>query len=197
MPSVLLLFAHPALDKSRVNTVLLRHAHALDKVWVHDLYEHYPEFDIDVGFEQELLSRHDVILFHHPFYWYSAPAMLQEWKDLVLAHGWAYGRTGRALEGKQLGSVISAGGSEAVYLDNPPLGCSLPELLSPVMRTARHCFMEYIPPFMVFGTHRITEPEIHQQGALFQHYLQALTEGNIDFATARQYSTINQRLDRR
>lgn len=27
----------------------------------------------------------------HPFYWYSTPALLKEWQDLVLEHGWAYG----------------------------------------------------------------------------------------------------------
>jgi len=94
---ILILFAHPALQKSRVNRVLAGEVRDLDGVAFNDLYERYPEFDIDVTYEQGLLLSHDVIVFHHPFFWYSTPSLLKEWQDLVLAHGWAYGREGTAL----------------------------------------------------------------------------------------------------
>ena len=74
---------------------------------MHDLYEAYPDFDIDVRREQELLAAHEVIVLQHPFYWYSAPALLKEWQDLVLEHGWAYGSGGTALRGKALLSAPS------------------------------------------------------------------------------------------
>ena len=41
-------------------------------------------------------SRTTSIVFQHPFYWYSTPAILKEWQDLVLEHGWAYGAGGTA-----------------------------------------------------------------------------------------------------
>ena len=34
---------------------------------------------------------HDIVVFQHPFYWCSAPALLKEWQDLVLEYGFAYG----------------------------------------------------------------------------------------------------------
>jgi hypothetical protein len=60
---VLILFAHPALEKSRVNRHLVRAVRDLPGVTVHDLYEAYPEHDIDVAREQELLVEHDVVVF--------------------------------------------------------------------------------------------------------------------------------------
>jgi putative NADPH-quinone reductase len=99
---ILLLFAHPAYHKSRVNRHLLAAAQQVEVVHIHDLYEEYPNFHIDVPREQNLLLEHDVVVFQHPFYWYSCPALLKEWLDLVLQHGFAYGDEATALHGKYL-----------------------------------------------------------------------------------------------
>ena len=81
MPSrVLVLFAHPAPHKSRINRHLIASVQGLDNVTINDLYEEYPTFDINVQREQELLLAHDIIVFQHPFYWYSSPAILKEWR---------------------------------------------------------------------------------------------------------------------
>lgn len=112
---VLLLFAHPALEKSRVNRVLLEAARSVNGVTVNDLYEIYPDFHIDVEREQALLLEHEIVVFQHPLLWYSTPSLLKEWQDLVLQHGWAYGSEGSALAGKRLVSVISTGGKEESY----------------------------------------------------------------------------------
>ena len=45
---VLVLFAHPALEKSRVNRVLVDGLEEMEGVTFHDLYESYPDLDIDV-----------------------------------------------------------------------------------------------------------------------------------------------------
>jgi len=84
---VLILFAHPALEKSRVNRRLVAAVQGLEGVTFHDLYEAYPDFYIDVKHEQRLLEAHDIIAFQHPLYWYSTPSLLKEWQDLVLEHG--------------------------------------------------------------------------------------------------------------
>ena len=78
---ILVLFAHPALQKSRVNSVMLDAIHGLEGVTIHNLYEEYPDFHIDIKKEQQLLLDHDIIILHHPFYWYSAPAIVKEWID--------------------------------------------------------------------------------------------------------------------
>src|SRR3989338_1116681 len=101
-PSVLLVFAHPALERSRANAVLAEAAKQAAGVTFHDLYETYPDFVIDVDAEQEKLLAHQVIALQFPFYWYSTPALLKEWLDLVWLHGFAYGKGGDRLKGKQL-----------------------------------------------------------------------------------------------
>ena len=115
MAEVLILFAHPALEKSRVHAQLIKQATTIAGVTFHDLYETYPDFDIDVAREQRLLLENDIIIFQHPFYWYSCPAIIKQWLDLVLEHNWAYGPEGKALSGKFAFNVISCGGSKEAY----------------------------------------------------------------------------------
>ena len=62
MSRILILFAHPLLEKSRVHAELLRTAKNVQDVTVNDLYERYPEFDIDIDREKELLTGHDIII---------------------------------------------------------------------------------------------------------------------------------------
>ncbi|MFZ5786262.1 MAG: NAD(P)H-dependent oxidoreductase, partial [Acidobacteriota bacterium] len=70
MDKVLILFAHPALQSSRVNRRLVEAVKGIEGVTLRDLYEAYPDFDVDVPHEQSLLERHDLIVLQHPFYWY-------------------------------------------------------------------------------------------------------------------------------
>ena len=109
MKKILILFAHPAFQKSLINKALLNQVKGIEGVTINNLYEKYPDFFIDVAVEQKLLLEHDIIVWHHPFYWYSAPAIIKEWMDLVLEHGFAYGSKGRALEGKWAISAVSTG----------------------------------------------------------------------------------------
>lgn len=88
---VLLLYAHPESQDSVANRMLLKPATQLSNVTVHDLYAHYPDFFIDIPYEQELLRQHDVIVFQHPLYTYSCPALLKEWLDRVLSRGFSSG----------------------------------------------------------------------------------------------------------
>jgi glutathione-regulated potassium-efflux system ancillary protein KefG len=106
---VLILFAHPAPHKSRINRRLIESVKGLNNVTINDLYEEYPTFDIDVQHEQDLLLTHDIIVFQHPFYWYSSPAILKEWEDLVLEYGFAYGVGGTKLHGKLFLTAITTG----------------------------------------------------------------------------------------
>ncbi len=48
MKKILIIFAHPVLEKSRVHKTLLNHIGGLDHVTFIDLYENYPDFDIDI-----------------------------------------------------------------------------------------------------------------------------------------------------
>jgi glutathione-regulated potassium-efflux system ancillary protein KefG len=195
VPQVLILFAHPALEKSRVNRRLADAVRDLEGVTFNDLYECYPEFDVDVGREQELLLAHDLIVLQHPFYWYSTPALLKQWEDLVLAHGWAYGTDGTALEGKTVLSTITTGGREEAYQIGGHNRFTIRQLLAPIEQTAYLCGMEYLPPFVTHGTHHMTPDEIARHSDDYRQVIEALRDGTLDLKKARSHPRLNWKLD--
>lgn len=177
MARVLLTFAHPAFQTSRVHRRLVSQASGIEGLTLNDLYEAYPDYDVDVEREKRLLLDHDVIVWQHPLYWYSVPPLLKQWMDLVLEHGWAYGSTGTALRGKVVLSVVSAGGPESAYLPTGHNRNTIPELLRPLERTASLCGMDYLPPWVVFGTHRLSGDEIAAHGERYRDLLRWLVAG--------------------
>jgi glutathione-regulated potassium-efflux system ancillary protein KefG len=192
---ILILFAHPALEKSRVNRVLIGAVSDVPGVTVHDLYEAYPDFHIDVEREQGLLVEHDAYVLHHPFFWYSTPAILKEWQDLVLQHGWAYGRQGTALRGKLMLNAITTGGRESAYGAEGYNRFSIRQLLAPIEQTAYLCGMEFLPPFVVHGTHAMTPDEIRSHASDYRRLLAALSDHRLDLDRARGLPRINLRLE--
>ena len=179
--SILVLFAHPAYQKSRANHSLLQAARGLDGLTLHDLYEQYPDFNIDTAREKELLLAHDLIVMQHPFYWYSSPALLKEWLDLVLEYGFAYGPEGTALHGKWLLSAITTGGSRGAYRSEGYNRFTIRQFLAPFEQTAHLCGMRYLPPFVAHGMHRRPEAEeLAEHAALYRRALEALRDGHLD-----------------
>ena len=188
---VLILFAHPALQRSRVHRGLVRAVRGLDGITFHDLYEAYPDFDIDVRREQDLLLAHDLIVLQHPFYWYSTPALVKQWEDLVLEYGWAYGRDGTALLGKRMLSVITAGGREAAYRADGINRFTVTELLAPIAQTARLCGIEYLPPFVIHGTHAMRPEDVRRAAEDYRRVIEAFRDGTLDLEAARAQSRLN------
>lgn len=195
---VLVLFAHPALERSRVNRALAEGLPLREGITLHDLYEAYPDLDIDVPREQELLAAHDVIVFHHPFFWYSTPAILKEWQDLVLEHGWAYGHRGTALRGKIALNAVTTGGRETAYRPDGYNGHTVRRLLAPMEQTARLCGMTYLAPFVAHGTHAMTRAEMAAHSADYRRVLAALRDDrlDVDAASSPDLDFLNADLDR-
>jgi len=196
MPRVLVLFAHPAFEKSRINRRLLDAIRDLDGVTIHDLYETYPDFQIDVAAEQQRLMGHDVIVLQHPFYWYSAPSLVKEYLDLVLEHGFAYGAAGRALEGKVLMNATTTGGPEAAYQVGGRNRFTMRQLLAPFDQTAFLCRMRYLAPFVVHGalridTHGALEPVERQ----YRQLIAGLRDGSVSLDRAAIADRVNDVLE--
>jgi putative NADPH-quinone reductase len=189
---VLVLFAHPAQRRSEVNVQLARAVKSLDFVTHVDLLQEYPDYFIDVDREQKRLVDHDIIIFQHPFYWYSTPAILKEWQDLVLEYGFAYGTAGTKLKGKVFFSTLSAGGSHEAYMKDGSNHFTVRQLLAPLEQTASLCGMTYLPPFTLFSSRRA-----HEEGRIGGHVeawlemLTALSEGRVDLASAAKLETLN------
>lgn len=152
----------------------------LEGITFNDLYELYPDFYIDIVREQQLLQLHDIIVWHHPFYWYSAPSLMKEWFDLVLQHGFAYGERGRALEGKTAFSVISTGGRKEVYAEKGRNNYPIRQFLIPYKQSAALCRMNYLPPYVVHGSHTIGDAEIHKHAEQYKKLLILLRDEKIN-----------------
>lgn len=176
--------AHPALHQSSVHRALLSELRVLadrsDSYSVEsvDLYAEYPDFEIDVPREQARLTRADVILLQHPIYWYSAPALLKEWADLVLEYGFAYGSGKWALRGKAWVHFVSTGGSQETYRGfTRPDGdytTSLRDLLLPWQKTAELCQCRFLDPWAVADAHRYAPTRGSALGPLLQRFRTAL-----------------------
>ncbi|SDT09008.1 glutathione-regulated potassium-efflux system oxidoreductase KefF [Winogradskyella sediminis] len=161
MKKILIIFSHPKLEKSRANRSLIEHIRGKDQVTIHDLYEEYPDFHIDVPREQQLLEQHDIIIWHHPFYWYSCPPLMKQWIDMVLEFNWAYGPKGKALHNKICLNAITTGGSKEVYCSSGYNSFTVEQFLRPFEQTSNLCGMTYFPPFAVMGTHSISDEVLH------------------------------------
>ncbi|KGO82602.1 NAD(P)H oxidoreductase [Flavobacterium beibuense F44-8] len=180
MPNkILILFAHPLFEKSNVNDVLVNHIPDSPNITFHDLYQEYPEFDVDMQREQELLLLHDIIIWHHPMYWYSCPPLLKQWIDIVLEHGWAYGKEGTALKGKLLLQTITTGGRKENYCSTGRDRFTIQQLLEPFNQTAKVCNLTYLPPFVVHGTHSMTTEGYIENGKLYRQILEYLENKTI------------------
>ena len=157
MKNILILFAHPRYEKSRVNRALLEGLQGRDGITVHDLYELYPDFNVDTAREQELLLAHQIIVWHYPLFMYGPPAMVKQWMDLVLELGWAHGPGGNHLEGKQVFATITSGGSRESYSHSGFNRHTMPELLFVLQQAAHLCRMTWLPPYAVQGTYLLTD----------------------------------------
>jgi glutathione-regulated potassium-efflux system ancillary protein KefG len=118
--------------------------------------------------------KHDVIVWQHPFYWYSAPALLKEWMDVVLEYGFAYGDEGRALHGKKVMSALTTGGPAEAYQAGGYNRFTMRELLAPFDQTAHLCGMEYLEPFILHRVNLLKPAEVEAAAASYRQRIQQL-----------------------
>jgi len=188
---IAILVFHPLLHKSRVNRALLNAVEGLGGVSCRYMYDLYPDFQIDIKEEQEVLLQNDIIVWQHPLYWYSSPSLLKEWLDLVLEHGFAYGSSGRALAGKRVMSAISSGGRRETYGSPAGVRFSIRQLLAPFEQTVKLCRMEYLPPFVVNGTHLLGREQIEEAAERYARVIKGLREGTFPQKELAELEYIN------
>lgn len=160
---------HPNFKQSRVNKALSVGL-ADDNITVRHLDDLYPDFQIDVAHEQEVLQNADRIVLQYPMYWYSTPALLKKWEDDVLTHGWAYGSNGDVLHGKELLVAVSVGADN--YGRDKFAKYTVNELLRPLQATSRLIGTKFVKPFKTMGASSISDEDLKQQVVKYHEYLQ-------------------------
>jgi len=151
-PNILILYAHPAPQRSPVNRRLAEAARAMPGVDLRDLYELYPDFDIDAEGERALLEAAHLVVLLHPIRWYGMPSMLKEWMDVVLRPGWAYGDGECALRGKSCWLVASTGSPAEAYGPEGIHGHPFDAFLLPIRQIAALCGMDWLAPLVLHGS---------------------------------------------
>jgi glutathione-regulated potassium-efflux system ancillary protein KefG len=167
----LVIVAHPNLEQSKVNRTWMTRLQQEENVTVHNLYAHYPTFEIDVEKEQQLLLEHDRIVLQFPFYWYSTPALLKQWQDVVLTYGFAFGSEGNKLHGKEFMLAISSGGPAEAYQAGGFNHYSMSELTRPLQATANLSGMHFLPSFLLQGMMSLNEERLQESTEALAAYV--------------------------
>lgn len=188
---ILILFAHPLYEKSHAHKEMVKHLPKSEFITFHDLYECYPDFNIDIKKEQDLLKEHTVIVWQHPMYWYSAPPILKQWIDLVLEYKWAYGNTGTALQGKFIFQAITTGGRKENYCDTGRDRFTIYELLDPFNQTAQVCQMHYLPPYVIHGTFKMNTSDYKTAGKEYGELISYLLKTELSSLEFKGFNYLN------
>jgi len=173
----LIIIIHPTLENSLINKrwieELKKHP---NQYTLHDLYRLYPDEKIDIEKEQQLLEKHDTIVFQFPFYWFNCPPLLKKWLDEVLTHGWAYGtKSGYKLEGKKIALAISAGINKEDYSENGRYQYTLQQLTTPFEVTFNYIKANYKPLFAFYGAeHHPNQEKIEKSAEDYISFLECL-----------------------
>ena len=157
---IVVIYAHPYPARSRACAALLGAIRDRQDVEIRSLYDLYPDFDIDGDAERRALERAGLIVWLHPMYWYSVPALLKHWLDQVLIKGWAHGEGGRALVGKDCLWVATTGGDEHAFSAEGRHRHPFDAFVPPIRQTAQYCGMNWLPPVHVDGAHEVSAADL-------------------------------------
>jgi len=121
-----------------------------------NLYDSYPNFEIDLEKEKAALLQHDRIILQFPIQWYGTPALLKKWIDVVLAYNFAYANDRKddskfQLKDKKLLLSITTGNNASVYSSEGLNLYTIEDFLKPLEVTFKFCKMEFEKPIISHG----------------------------------------------
>ena len=171
-PDVIVLYAHPAPQRAPLMRALAAAARELPGVTLRDLYELYPDFDVDGAHERGLLAGARLLVLLHPIRWYGMPSLMKEWMEVVLQPGWAYGHQGKgALCGKGFWLVTSTGSGPDAYRPGGLHGRPFTDFLPPFEQAAALCGMDWIEPFVMHDAAHLEAPAVEALAQEFRRRL--------------------------
>ena len=170
----LVILVHPNMENSRINKRWKEELEKYpDKITVNELYKNYPNWDIDIEREHELLLSHDNIIIQFPLYWYTYTPLLKKWLDDVLSYNWAYGNEYN-LKGKNIGVAISIGGFESDYSKTGSVKFSMDEILIHFKATVEYVKANLISHYFLFDTDNISDEELSENAGNYANHIFSL-----------------------
>ncbi|WP_261300615.1 NAD(P)H-dependent oxidoreductase [Paenibacillus andongensis] len=176
---ILVIVTHPNIEASNWNKSWVNELQKHDDITIHELYKEYPDENIDVAREQQLIEAHDRIIFQYPLYWYSTPPLLKKWFDSVLLYNWAYGPEATKTVGKEIGVAISAYGTEESYQANGSNRFTMEEILRPIQALTRFISAIYLPHFVLNDTSDVTDERLTQSSIDFVNHIKTVRSAEV------------------
>lgn len=171
MKNVLVVLAHPNIEKSVGNKSISEAINQLEHSEVRNLNLLYPDFKIDVEAEQAALKKADVIIFQYPLFWYNMPAILKEWKDKVFTYGFAFGKGNYQLEGKEIIVSFTTGSSLKDYPQDV-----LEKIVFPFKGLADFCKMKYVTEVISHEINNYSDEAIEKSKSFADLHTQKIIE---------------------
>jgi glutathione-regulated potassium-efflux system ancillary protein KefF len=173
---ITLIYAHPYPSRSRACAALLSAVEDLPGLQVRSLYDLYPDFDIDARAERAAVAQAQLVVWMHPVYWYTTPALLKHWFEQVLVKGFAYGEGGTKLKGKDCLWVATTGGDEGAYSPAGRHAHEFQAFVPVVEQTAAYCGMNWLEPLIVHGSHIVADEALFEAGKRLRARLESALE---------------------
>lgn len=150
----LVVVAHPDIESSVINKAWLTELRKYPELYtVHELYNAYPDWKINVEKEQQLIEAHEKIVLQFPVYWFSSPPLLKKWLDDVLTYGWAYGSgSGYKMKDRKVALAVTAGIREQDYSTSGRYKYALDDVLRPFEITINYVSAKYSAYYAFYGT---------------------------------------------
>lgn len=161
----LVIIIHPTMENSLINKRWKEELEKFpEKLTVHDLYEVYPDGNINIEKEQKMIEAYGNIIFQFPFYWFSSPPLLKKWFDEVLVYGWAFGnKSGYKLKDKKIALALSTGIDKQGYSESGKYKYTINELLRPFELTFEYVKADYKKPFVYYGSEQEAPQESFEE----------------------------------
>lgn len=145
----LMILAHPNFDQSIANKTIIETLQTTQNdLEIRNIFQLYPDYQIDIAAEQAALLRHDLIILQYPMYWFNMPAILKSWFDQVLTYQFAYGSKGDKLKSKKLLSSLTVGQPEQNFIQDQEL--LMNGFLLSIQKSAEYTQMENLTPFILY-----------------------------------------------
>lgn len=167
-----MLFAHPYLEYSESNKLLLnfyvRHHHCTFR----DLYEEYPDFHIPAFRERKRIMEFDRIIFHFPLIFFGIPPLLKLWIDEVFDIKWRLDPNENPLKGKEAVILITAGSKKELFGRDGLYHYTIEEMISGLLVTLKTNEIKLLDIVPIYNAENISKKEIIAHKAKFERILE-------------------------
>ncbi|QCX53450.1 NAD(P)H-dependent oxidoreductase [Elizabethkingia sp. JS20170427COW] len=163
MNKTLVLFAHPYYEHSQTNARLIQAYQNCEHITFRDLYEDYPDFNIQAFKERKRMVVYDTLIFHFPLIWFGMPPLLKLWIDEVFDMKWiAENDIPNPLLGKKVHLVVTAGGSPHAFSDIGKYHYPLETFLAPLTQCIEISGMTLESSHFIYNADNLSYPELEE-----------------------------------